>query len=146
MPSDKDWMNLVIFKLYRTVFAVPAEPIQQIIEMTTITPILPVQEGMEGMMNYHETLVPVINLCTYLAAPRVGFRQHAPILLAEIENRLVGLMVDEVQEVISVPPTWVITTQEIYPKRIKTPTLMRGLVKVQEKMAMLVDINCLPLQ
>ncbi len=139
--SDQDWMNLMIFNYYQMVFALPVEPIQQMIERASIVPIQPANEYIEGMVNYQETLVPVISLCAYLSLPKGAIRQCSPIILIKIQNGLAGLLIDDVQEIISVPRSWVIASGEIFPKGAKVLAILRGLVKDQDKMAMLLDLD-----
>ncbi len=141
MQTHKDWMNLIIFRQARDIFAVPVEPIQQIIEMTTVIPISLNNIDVEGVINYHEILVPVINLSANRCLPDCTARRNSPILLINIQNRLAGLLADEVQKIISIPTVEIITTKELPTKDDPKPIIVQGWVKVQDRTAILLDLD-----
>ncbi len=141
MQSNKDWLNLMIFRQAHMVFAVPVEPIQQSIEKATVFPIFLAGDYMEGVINYYETLVPVINLCACLSLPRGTPRLHTPILLVTIKDRMAGLLVDEFQKVISIPSSGVIPLEGSSTPSNQEPTILRGWVKVQDRMVILLNLD-----
>ncbi len=141
MQSNKDWLNLMIFRQAQKLFAVPVEPIQQSIEKAAVSPIFPVGDYMEGVINYNEVLVPVINLCACLSLPRGTPRLHTPILLLTIQDRMAGLLVDEFEEVISIPSSGVIPLEGSFTQSNQEPTILRGWVKVQHGMAILLNLD-----
>src|SRR6185295_6288410 len=94
--------NLVIFRLNRIDYAITVESIQQIIEMVIIIPVLNTEEWMEGVINYHGASVPVVNLRRHFGMEVEPYRWHTPIILVNISDRRVGLIVDEVLDVLAI--------------------------------------------
>ena len=74
-------------------------PMQQISEILTPPPAtrLPgVKDWVVGVSNVRGRLVPVVDLCSYLDLPHEGSRQGRRILIVELDEILVGLLVDQV--------------------------------------------------
>ncbi len=139
------WINLVTFRFNRIAFALPTQSIRQIIEMATLTTLSRASGEIIGVFHYDGQTMPVIDVCACLSMPKGILRQLAPIIIANIHGRPGGLLVDEIQAIISLPLGQIITPQEIFPSRMKAPAMLRGLVKVQNQMAMLLDLEGLQL-
>ncbi len=134
-------VSMVTFRLDQRVFALPVEPIRQIIEMVTITPIPQVNGAVEGVINFHGALVPVINLCAYLSLPKKALHLYTPIILVSIFDRLTGLIVDEVLDVLDQPDSQVIHPKDILPEGLGEAPVLRGMVQAQDRMVMLLDLD-----
>ncbi len=141
MDVQDSRVSMVTFRLDRQVFALPIKPIRQIIEMVTITPIPQVNGAVEGVINFHGTLVPVVNLCAYLSLPKKTLHLHTPIILVSIFDRLTGLIVDEVLDVLDQPESQIIHPKDILPEGLGEAPLLRGMVPAQEHMVILLDLD-----
>jgi len=96
--------TVLTFRLERQVYAIPIAPIAQLIEMVTIIPLPQMDNGIEGIINVRGTMTPVVNLRHYVGLEKQPRTLHTPIILMRVSgNRLVGLIVDEVLEVIALP-------------------------------------------
>lgn len=141
LGNQDGWIKMVTFQLGRQIFALPIEPIQQIIEMVTITPVPQVNNSIEGVINYHGSLVPVINLRRHLSLPEEPLWLNTPIILVMISGRLVGLIVDEVMDVINRPTGLIFQPIDILPDGMGEVPILKGLTQLQDEMVMLLDLE-----
>ena len=134
-------INLVTFRLEQQIYALPIEPIQQIIEMVTVTPVPQVKDMIEGVINFHGTPVPVVSLRRQLDMPRAQLQLHTHIILVTISRRLVGLIVDEVLDVLNLLEGQIIPPQQVMPEQIGAAPTLRGLIQLGEKTILCLDID-----
>lgn len=132
--------NLVVFLLNQVHYAIAIEPIQQIIEMVTITPVLKTESWMEGVINYHGFSVPVINLRRHFDMMVVPYRWHTPIILVNISQHQVGLIVDEVLDVLTLPADQIVDPKVILPLGMPDTPLLKGIIQTNENITLLLDL------
>jgi purine-binding chemotaxis protein CheW len=138
-PSGR--VNMVAFRLGKQTYALPIDAVRQIIEMVTVIPVPQVKEAVEGVINYHSTTVPIINLRSHLGLPKDPLRLHTPIILVTISGRLVGLIVDEVLDVIERPKDQIVHPKDILPDGLGDAPLLRGLIQTENAVVLLLDLE-----
>ena len=140
--SATDQLNLVTFRLDRWTCALPIEPIVQIFEMVAITPIPQANHSIEGVINVRGAVVPVVNMRHLMGLPRVSLRLHTPIVLVRIgEQQMVGLIVDEVLDVLDLSLKQITRPEEILPEGLGDAPLVQGLARVQDSTVLLLDLG-----
>jgi chemotaxis signal transduction protein len=133
--------DLLKFRLGRQSYALPVEPIKQIIPMVTITPIPQVSTVVEGIINVHGTAVPVVNLARHLGLPAVDLRLYTPILLVQAGECTIGLIVDEVTDVSSLPIDQIVHPADILPEGLGEVPVLRGVAYGGDGMVSLLDLD-----
>ncbi len=136
-----DRRDLVVFRLAQQNYALPVELVKQIISMVTITPIPQVSDVVEGIINVHGTIVPVVNLGRHLGLQKTPLQLYTPILLAQIGEGMVGLIIDEVTNVLSFPLEQITRPVDILPKGLGEAPVLQGLTYNEGNMVSLLDIN-----
>jgi len=139
MRTQGGGVDLVTFRLGQQKYALPIEPIRQIIEMITITPVPQVQEFIEGVINFHGMPVPVVNLRHQLSLPRMQLQLHTPIILVTIANRLIGLIVDEVLDVINLSTSQIVSPQSVMPVEVGDIPVVQGLIQLESETILYLD-------
>ena len=135
-------IHLVIFRLGKQAYAFSIEAVSQIIDMVTILPLPKADPLIEGVINVHGRLLPVIDLHRLFHSAARTFKLHTPILLVTIENRLIGLIVDEVLDIYSVTPDQVADTTDFLPNGSQPVPILLGVTTVAKETVMLLDLNC----
>lgn len=136
-----DRRTLVTFRLDRQTYALPIAPIVQIIEMVTITPIPQVSSVVEGVINVRGAPVLVINLRRHLGLPESALQLHTPIILAWVDELMVGLIVDEVLDVLNLPGGQITRPAEILPEGMGEAPVLQGLAHTPDGMILLLDLD-----
>jgi purine-binding chemotaxis protein CheW len=139
--NSPDQRNLVAFQLGQQTYALPIEPVVQIIEMVAITPVPQINEVVEGVINVRGTFVPVVNLRRHLDLPEVSLQLHTPIILVRAGERVVGLIVDRVIDVLSLPGERITRSADILPEELGEVPLLQGVAHFPDGMALLLDLE-----
>lgn len=141
--SSSEQRNLVVFRLARQSYALPVERVTQIISMVAITPIPQVSDVVEGIINVHGTIVPVVNLGHHLGLQKTALQLYTPILLAQMNEGMVGLIVDEVTNVFSFSDDQIARPVDILPEGLGQAPVLQGLTYNEENMVSLLDLDYL---
>jgi purine-binding chemotaxis protein CheW len=131
----------VTFRLHQQVYALPIEVIAQIIQMVAITPIPRLHHVVEGVINVRSAAVPVINLRRHFGLPEASRQLHTPILLVRIGAQIIGLIADEVLDVIHFRDRDVIRLKEILPESLSDAPNLYGMIYNQGQMVLLMEIG-----
>jgi len=76
--------------------------IQEICGYAPITPIPNLPPHVRGVMNLRGTVLPVIDLRMKFRLPTVEYTKFTVIVIAKVEDKTVGLLVDAVSDVLQV--------------------------------------------
>lgn len=133
--------NLMAFRVDRQTYALPIEPIVQIVEMVAITPIPQVNDAVEGVINVRGTMVPVVNLRRHLGLPEACLQLHTPLILAQTGDRIVGLIVDEVIDVLDLPAGQITRPTDILPHGLGEAPLLQGLAHTSNGLVLVLDLD-----
>lgn len=108
-----DELHLVIFRVGAELFGVPIAVVQEIIRIPSITRIPQAPDFVEGVINLRGRIITVMDLNkrlgreplnTYAETESLVGRKGR-ILVVELGSRLIGVIVDEVAEVLKFPTT-----------------------------------------
>lgn len=94
--------QLVVFKVGTEEFAVDIMLTKEVVLMREITPVPETEAYVEGVMNLRGSLVPVLDFRKRLRAFRTTTHPDHRIIIANIDGRTAGLIVDGASEVIKV--------------------------------------------
>ena len=97
--------KLVVFELNNEPYGVDVTQVQSIIPMQKIVGVPGAASFVEGVVNLRGMVIPVVDLRTRfeLPQPTNGHHDKSVIVIAELNDLLVGLIVDKVTEVIKIP-------------------------------------------
>ena len=131
--------TLVTFQLDRQTFALPLAPIVKIVEMVTITPVPQASPAVEGVIRVHGAVVPVVNLRRHLGLPTLPLQLHTPIILVKFDQWLVGLIVDNVLDVIQMPVQQIARPAEVLPADLGDAPILQGVAHTPGGTLLLLD-------
>lgn len=140
---DQEMRSLLIFELDRQAFALDIACVVQIIPMIQLTPVPQVDRIIEGIANIHGTMIPVMSVRRYLGLPELELGLYTPIILAKAGERQVGLIVDQVSDVISIPQKVVSAPGEILPEGMENAAVICGLLYWQNCSVLVLDTRYL---
>ena len=99
-----DELHLVTFKVGTELFGVPISAVQEIVRVPAIAHIPQSPEFVKGVMNLRGRVITVVDMHKRMGhadgLSESEFARKARILVVEVEGRLVGVIVDEVAEVL----------------------------------------------
>ncbi len=91
----------VTFRLAGEVFALPVTAAREILRVSTITRVPHAPHTVRGIINMRGRVVPVVDFRVRLGLPEATVSPKSRILITSTRNRLLGLLVDEVEQVLS---------------------------------------------
>jgi len=97
--------KLVVFELNSEPYGVDVTQVQSIIPMQKTVSVPGASSFVEGVVNLRGAVIPVVDLRSRfeLPQPTNGHKDKSVIVIAELNDLLVGLVVDKVTEVIKIP-------------------------------------------
>jgi purine-binding chemotaxis protein CheW len=110
-PADTDTapgaptsdVTLLTFRLAEQSYSLPIDCVEQIVDMVTVTHLPHAPAAIQGVINVHGRIVPVLDLRRRFNLPSRPYGLYTPIILAHMGDQLTGLIVDEVNDVHTIP-------------------------------------------
>lgn len=132
-------LQLVIFKVGKEEFGVEINQVKEIVRLIPITPVPKAPYFIEGVVNLHGQILAVIDLARRLnlkASPR---SEKARIIVLEVEENTVGMIVDEVIEVVRVLEEDIGGKPELIVGDVQYEYL-KGVAKLGERLIIIIDL------
>lgn len=131
--------QFVGFKLGSEGYALDIMAIEEILRKTEITPIPKAPDFIEGIINIRGRVIPVVDLKKKLNLGIVNDSQSTRIIITNINNKKIGFLVDEVEEVLRIEndliedaPALAVNIDSNY---------IRGVAKTNKGMIIILDIT-----
>ncbi len=130
----------VIFRLGDEEFGVDVMSIKEIAKITTITRVPHTPDFIEGITNLRGSLATVINLRKRFGLESKEIDVDSRLIIAELEEKLVGMLVDAATEVLRIPVSDIEAAPEMVTTEISKQYL-RGMGKVENRLIILLDLK-----
>ena len=132
--------NLVIFSLEQETYGIDILFVREIIKSLEIVAIPQSPDFVEGIIHLRENIIPIVNLSKRL---KLSENKTSPkkrkIIIVEISERLIGLFVDSVGEVLRISDTDINPVPETV-ATVETRYL-QGVIKIEDRIILLMDID-----
>lgn len=141
MSSDINEIQVACFTLDENIYAVDIMRIREIIKPQKLTNLPKALSYIEGVLNLRGSVTPVIDLRKRFDLPLRNVDSSVRLLIVRVAKQLLGLMVDSVTEVITIPA-----------KDIKPPPqiaggvgseFLLGVCLVQDSLVILLNIDAI---
>jgi purine-binding chemotaxis protein CheW len=130
--------HLVTFNLGEE-YGVQIGQVQEIVRVEGITRVPNSPSYMEGVINLRGRVLPVLNLRKRLRLEEAERGREARIVVTEVGDKVIGLLVDAVSQVIKVSSQAVeVTPEEVL--EVDTDYIT-GVAKVKERLIILLDLE-----
>jgi purine-binding chemotaxis protein CheW len=101
--KDVELLQLVTFSIGGEEFGVDILKVQEIIRMLDITRVPKAPEFVEGVINLRGKVIPIIDLRKRFGLVSKGHDKNTRIIVIDINDMIVGYIVDSVSEVLRIP-------------------------------------------
>ena len=133
-----DETQYLTFRLDNQEYGIPIIEVQEIKGWTRTTPVPNAPAHMLGVLNLRGTIIPVIDLRARFGLPSKEHDEFTVIMVVSMGERLAGLVVDSVSDVISAPDDAVRDNPEANSNIDQR--FFRGLVEANGKLVILLDV------
>jgi len=137
--DSQELIQLVGFKLGNEEFGIDISRVQEINMMMQLTKIPNSNKCIEGVVNLRGKIVPVINLRERLGLSKKADDSKTKIIVSEINNKLIGFIVDEVNEVLRISKAIIEPAPEIVTG--VESELIEGVAKLDERLLILLNLD-----
>lgn len=131
--------QLVVFKVGAEEFAVDILLTKEVVVRREITPVPDTEDFVEGVMNLRGSLLPVIDLRKRLRARPTTVQREQRIVIANIDDRIAGLIVDGASEVIRVTDDMIEPAPDIISEM--GAGYVEGIVNLKDRFITLIDLR-----
>jgi purine-binding chemotaxis protein CheW len=139
IKNDHQELQLVSFHVGEEEFGIDILRVKEIIRVLQITKVPNSPEYVEGVINLRGRVIPIIDLRVRLEVTKTELNTNSRIIVLEIEDKIVGFIVDSVSEVLRIstsliepPPSIVSNINSEY---------ITAIVKLDEKLLILLDMD-----
>ncbi|NPV87449.1 MAG: chemotaxis protein CheW [Anaerolineae bacterium] len=131
--------QLVIFELGEENFGVDISAVESIIKLQELTKVPHAPGFVEGITNLRGTVLPVIDLRKRFGMEKAEATKETRIVVINMDKIKVGMVVDSVSEVLTVPDTAIEST----PAMVSTvdTAFIVGIAKVDDRLIILLDLE-----
>jgi len=136
--SEKE-LQLVSFKLAEEEFGVEILRVKEINRMVEVTPVPESPTFVEGVINLRGKVIPIVDLRKRIGLPERAHDKDTRIIVVELDDQLVGFVVDSVSEVLRIrtsitepPPAMVAGIDEEY---------ITAIGKLADRLLILLDLD-----
>ncbi len=130
--------QVVAFKLGQEEYAVDVLNVQEIERLLRITRVPRTQDYIEGVINLRGNIVPVMNLHKRFALESHGDDEEKRIIVFQFDYMQVGIIVDEVSEVLRLNVNDIEETTDVY-SNLKMEHI-KGIAKINDRLLILLDL------
>ncbi len=132
-------VKLVTFKLGHEEYATDIRQVKDIITVPAITKVMRAPFSVIGLINLHSQLIPVVDLSQRLHLVQNQWTRKTRIMVLELGERLIGILVDQVTEVLNVNVD-VIKSPPDNRNQVETKYI-RGICHIHDRLLILLDMN-----
>lgn len=126
-------LQLVIFRLAGEEFGMEISQVREIIRLQDITPMPRAPEFIEGVINLRGQIIAVMDLAKRFGISGGDRTDKTRIVVTEVGGSTVGLIVDEVPEVLRISEGEVDPTPEMIESKVHAD-FIRGVGKLEDRL------------
>jgi purine-binding chemotaxis protein CheW len=139
--EGKKEAQIVVFRLGKEEFGVEINAVREISRMLEITHLPHAPAFIEGLVNLRGEIIALVDLSKRFEMSRTSRDEKmSRIIIFETKQETMGLIVDEVPEVLRVSSEKIEPPPEIIQSKIKKDYL-KGIAKLGERLIVLLDLS-----
>ena len=131
----------MVFVINNQKYALSSKYITEIIEILPITKVPYLPEYMKGIINLRSTIIPVMDARMRFGMEPIEYSERTCIIIIENEANKIGLIVDAVNEVLTIPPKQIMeSTKE---KNDLKESFVNGISQINNDIQLILDCDSL---
>jgi purine-binding chemotaxis protein CheW len=134
---EKD-LQVVGFRIGNETFGVRIGSVREIVRVPEITAVPSAPESVEGVINLRGKIIPVMDLRKRFGQAEIQPDKKNRILVVELENKLVGLIVNAASEVLKIAPSEIEAPGNLFAEG--ESGYVTGVGKLKGRLIILLDI------
>jgi purine-binding chemotaxis protein CheW len=132
--------QMVVFKLADEQYGIRITQVQEINRLSKITKVPRAPRFVEGVVNLRGDVIPVIDLRKRFDMPSKEYTEFTRIIVSDLHSKKIGIIVDEVLEVLRIPSHLVEPAPEILNGHA-AGRFMDGIANLPQRMISMLDLG-----
>lgn len=128
--------RFLTFQLDNEIYGIEIRNVTEIIGMQTITEVPELPDYIRGIINLRGKIIPVMDVRLRFNKAFRDYNDRTCVIVVNVQELSIGLIVDSVSEVISIPETDIVAPPELGKEGSK---FIRGVGKVGNEVKLLLD-------
>lgn len=137
--ESEEQQQYVTFLVGGESYGISVIKVQSINEMSEITQVPKALSFIKGVINLRGAVIPVIDMRKKFNLPEKEYDSFTVILIVEVKGRLIGMIVDSVSDVVSIPLSS-IQKNISYSGKVEKNS-MEGVGRIGESLVILLDVE-----
>lgn len=131
----------LIFSLGERHYGIEIRHITEIVGLQTIAEVPETPPYVVGVMNLRGKIIPLVDARIRLGLEKISYNDKTCVIIFELENKIVGLIVDTVKEVLHISKE----QMEVAPsfQEAERSRFVKYLAKIKDKVKIILDLNIL---
>lgn len=138
--KDIDEEQVVVFKLAGEQYGVAVTQVQEINRLSKITKVPRAPRFVEGVVNLRGEVIPLIDLRKRFEIETNEYTEFTRIIVSDISAKKIGIIVDEVLEVLRIPRNLLEKAPDILEGN-QAARFMNGIANLNNRMIMMLDLE-----
>lgn len=113
--EDAPPVQVVVFGMAGQSYALPIEAVKEIQQIVGYTPVPGSGAALLGVVDLRGEVVPLVDLRALVGLPGAPLRLDSPLVFAVVSQRLVALLVDDVEDVTTFSAAELQPPSKLYP-------------------------------
>lgn len=134
MKGDVD---LVIFTLDESRFALPLAAVERVVRVVEITPLPKAPDIVLGIIDVQGGIIPVIDVRKRFRFPKRETQLNDQLVIARTAKRTVALLADDVTGVMACPKERIVEAEKV----VSGMAFVEGIVKINEGMILIHNLD-----
>ena len=131
--------QFVVFSVNEQVYGVDILKIKEVVSYQKITPLPNMKGFIKGIINLRGIILPVFDLREKFRLPETAYTSFHSIIVMEISGRVMGVIVDEISDVVELFPEEVQAASSLPPG--VQAEYIKGIGKKERELIVLLDVD-----
>lgn len=138
--EDTQKSKYLTFNIGNETYAIEIRYVTEIIGIQPITEVPEVPEYIKGIINLRGKIIPVMDVRLRFKKPFLEYAERTCVIVIDVDEISIGLIVDSVAEVITIPDSDVVMPPEVSKGSSR---FIKGIGKTGKEVKLILDCNTL---
>jgi len=139
VQDEERIVQMAAFRVGAEEYVIDIMRIKEIINPLKITPVPSGSTFIEGVINLRGVIIPIVDMRKRFDVPQEDWSEQPKYIIVMVSQKIVGIVVDEVLEVIRVPRNLIKPSPQLFVS--KEPDMFLGVCEFQGRLLLLVDLT-----
>ncbi|MCQ8892388.1 MAG: chemotaxis protein CheW [Candidatus Methanosuratincola sp.] len=138
MVDQKGEVQAITFQLGKEMYGIDVHQIKEIIKVKEYVKVPNAPDYIEGVINLRGQITPIVDLRKIFGMDHKEFDDNSRIIMVEFESDVVGLIVDCVVGVVTVPIEEIVKSPSI--AMSANNSFISGIIRSEDNLTILIDV------